>query len=168
MAPESLRLLVVDDNRDAADSLGIVLSMREHDVRVCYDADGALRTARAFAPDMMMIDLGMPRCDGLQLARLVRQEKALSDTILVAISGYAGAGIEDQARAAGYQHYLLKPIDFPLLLWLLKEARARLRQSSEECRGLVDEIAEMARRQSEIAAEAARRLHEKELRDRFK
>src|SRR5262249_12244392 len=98
------------------------------------------------------------RMDGLCLARLVRAEKILGETLLVAITGHAGGGIEKQAKDAGFSHYLLKPVSVAGLLALLAESRLMLRASAEECRALTDEIAEAARRQSEIAAEAAKYL----------
>jgi len=154
MESDSLRLLVVDDNHDAADSLGLLLGFHDFNVQVAYDGAAALSAALAVAPDVMLVDLGMPRMDGFRLAELVRREESLQKTLLVAVTGYGGGAIEEAVRVAGFDHYLLKPVDLEHLLNLLRSARSLLRAHTEEQRNLVDELAEMARRQSEIAAAA--------------
>jgi two-component system CheB/CheR fusion protein len=163
---DPLRVLVVDDNLDQADSLGMLLQFqRDIDVRVAYNGSAALQTALDFVPDVMLLDLAMPRVDGFHLAQLVREQKALSETILIALTGYAGDTFEETARTAGFTHYLLKPVDTRQLLALLRGARGQLHKNVEERRELVDDIAAMARRQSERAAEAAKHLRDRKATD---
>ena len=119
MIATSLRLLVADDNYDAADSLGMVLRLHHHEVDVTYDGRAALRAALAAPPDAMLIDIAMPHIDGLRLARLLRQEPTLDETILIAITGHGGDRINRLARLAGFDHFLLKPFDVEELLALL-------------------------------------------------
>jgi len=158
MASDSTRLLIVDDNIDAADSLGILLRLHQFDVQVAYDGASALSAALATTPDAMLVDLGMPQMNGFRLAELIRREESLRKTLLIAVTGYGGGAVEDAVRVAGFDHYVLKPFDLHQLLALLRGARSMLRTYSEERRDLVDEIAEMARRQSEIAAAAEEHL----------
>ena len=120
MVATSLRLIVVDDNHDAADSLGMVLRLHDYEVCVTYEGQLALQAARAFSPDAMLIDIAMPCMDGLRLARLVRQEPALDRTRLIAVTGHTDAGIAQSAREAGFDHFLLKPFDVSALLALLQ------------------------------------------------
>src|SRR5262245_49296144 len=97
----SLRLLVVDDNHDAADSLGLVLGFY-FDVDVTYDGASALSAALAVPPDAMLVDLSMPHMDGFRLAELVRREQSLQKTLLVAVTGHGGAAVEEAVRVAGF------------------------------------------------------------------
>src|SRR5262249_49862591 len=133
---------------DAADSLAMVLRLNDAEVRIAYDAPAALQTAMAFAPHVMFVDLGMPALDGIQLAQLVHDKKSLSETLLVAITGHTGAAIQKQARAAGFSHYLLKPVEIPQLLACLQEARTKLEASSEEPRLLAKAVAALMQRQA--------------------
>jgi DNA-binding response OmpR family regulator len=152
--PDQSRLLVVDDDHDSADSLRLLLGLHHFDVQVAYDGVSALSAALAAPPDAMLVDLSMPRMDGFRLAELVRREQSLQNTLLVAVTGHGGNAIEEAVRVAGFDYYLLKPFDICRLLDLLRGARSFLRAHTEEHRNLVDEIAEIARRQSEIAAAA--------------
>jgi YesN/AraC family two-component response regulator len=111
----------------------------------------------------MLVDLGMPGMDGFRLAEFVRREESLQRTLLVAVTGYAGAAVEEEAQAAGFDHYLLKPVAIHQLLDLLRSARSVLRSHTEEHRDLVDDIAAMARRQSQTAVEAQEYLRKNQL-----
>src|ERR1700680_1791808 len=84
-----LRVLVVDDDPDSANILGIVIGMWGHEVHVAYGAQAGLELAQCHLPDVRSIDLAEPRIDGFALARLVRQDRLLHDTILLALTGYA-------------------------------------------------------------------------------
>jgi CheY-like chemotaxis protein len=155
---DPIRLLVVDDNHDAADSLGFLLRSYHFDAQVAYDGISALSAALTVPPDAMLVDLRMPEMDGFRLAEFVRREESLRKTLLIAVTGLAGPAVEQAVRDAGFDHYLLKPVPIGQLLSLLRGARSLLRAHGEERRDLVDEIAEMARRQSEIAAAAEAHL----------
>jgi CheY-like chemotaxis protein len=104
------RILVVDDNVDAADSLGIMLSYSGHDVHVAYSGPEALATAQRLTPDAIILDLGMPGMDGFAVARAVRADPRLRRTRLIALSGYGQ--LEDRRRTAeaGFDQHLVKPV----------------------------------------------------------
>jgi PAS domain S-box-containing protein len=117
-SPHSLRLLVVDDNADAADSLALMLQMDGHQVEVAYDGPSALDNALADRPDAVLLDIGLPGLNGYQVARRLREQ--LGDrTRLIAITGWGQDSDREQARAAGFDDHLVKPIDYPLLLRML-------------------------------------------------
>jgi len=124
MTATSLRLIVVDDNHDAADSLAMVLRLHDHEVLVAYDGRSALQAARAFPPDAMLIDIVMPHMDGLRLAQLVRQEPALDQTTLIAVTGHTDSRINQRARLVGFDHFLLKPCAVSDLLVLLPSLKS--------------------------------------------
>jgi CheY-like chemotaxis protein len=106
---DPLRILVADDNVDAADTLSILLRMEGHEVRVAYDGEQALRIGEAFRPALAFLDIGMPRMDGYQTALALRALPGMHDIRLVALTGWGAE--EDRARthAAGFDHHLLKP-----------------------------------------------------------
>jgi signal transduction histidine kinase/ActR/RegA family two-component response regulator len=113
------RLLVVDDNRDAADSLALLLGLDGHDVRVAYTGRQALEIARAFLPHAAILDLGLPDLSGYDVARQMRREPALAGVRLVALSGWGQDEHQQRAREAGFDHHLIKPADPDELLALL-------------------------------------------------
>ena len=107
------RVLVVDDNRDAADSLALLLQLDGHDVRVVYDgaaALAALDAARPGRPAAVLLDLGMPGMDGLEVARRVRASDAAAATLLIAFTGWGQHTDRERTRAAGFDHHLVKPV----------------------------------------------------------
>jgi CheY-like chemotaxis protein len=101
-----LRVLVVDDNRDAADSLCLLASFWGHDARPAYDGASALRVAAELLPDVVLCDLGLPDMEGTALASRLGPGRAL-----VALTGYPDEGHRQAAAAAGFGNYLLKPCD---------------------------------------------------------
>jgi signal transduction histidine kinase len=109
------RILVVDDNVDAAESLGTMLAYSGHDVRVAHGGIEALSTARDFSPNVMILDLGMPEMDGYAVARAVRSDPKIATTRLIALSGYGQA--EDRRRTAdvGFDEHLVKPVEHDVL-----------------------------------------------------
>ena len=116
-----LRILVVDDNRDAADSLRMVLEMQDrHEVCVAYDGASGLAAGRAFRPDVALLDIGLPKgMDGYELACRLRQTPGLERLPLVALTGYGRN--EDRRRSAecGFMAHLVKPVDPRVLRELL-------------------------------------------------
>lgn len=108
-ADPGLRVLVVDDNVDAAESLGMLLEMEGHEVCVLDDSLQAVDRAVAFQPDTILLDLGMPGLDGYQLAGLLRAEPRLKHVRLVAVSGWGTAADRQRTRAAGFDAHLTKP-----------------------------------------------------------
>jgi PAS domain S-box-containing protein len=105
------RVIVVEDNPDAAESLGMLLELLGHHVRITTNGPSALDLARASPPDMMLVDIGLPGMNGYELARLVRRDPLLAEVVLVALTGYGGQNDHDAALAAGFDHHVVKPID---------------------------------------------------------
>src|SRR5262245_26277347 len=108
-AKRPLRVLVVDDNRDAADSLGLLLRLWGYDCRVADDGAAGLEMARAYRPDCLVLDLGMPRLDGYGLAEQLRHEPGLERTKLVALTAYSDEDRVRRAREVGFDFHLVKP-----------------------------------------------------------
>jgi CheY-like chemotaxis protein len=102
-------VLVVDDNRDAADSLAELLQLAGHHVRVAYDGPAALGLARVQPPDVVLMDIGMSGMDGLEVARRLRQDLGLMKTLLVALTGYDGESDRRRSEEAGFNAHLVKP-----------------------------------------------------------
>jgi CheY-like chemotaxis protein len=109
------RILVVDDNVDAAESLAVLLRIQGHDVRTAIDGPAALHVAEAFRPEVVLLDIGLPKMDDYEVARRLREQAGMGNTLLVALTGY---GQEDRRRAeeAGFDAHLVKPAD-PAALW---------------------------------------------------
>jgi PAS domain S-box-containing protein len=115
------RVLVADDNRDAANTLLSVLRMMGHEAQVTYDGAEALAAAAVFRPDIALLDLGMPRMDGLELARRIRAEAWGTDIFLVALTGWGGEADRQRSRDAGFDRHVAKPIDIETLRRILAE-----------------------------------------------
>jgi PAS domain S-box-containing protein len=109
------RVLIVDDNVDAADSLAMVLKLEGHSVEQAYEAGEALRIAAAFVPEIVLLDIGLPEVDGFEIARRLRAIVALQDVKLVALTGYGQSEDRARTRAAGFDLHLVKPVDFAAL-----------------------------------------------------
>ena len=112
-------VLVVDDNRDAADTLGALLGEMGAATRVAYSGEAALQLARAASPQLAILDLGMPGMDGYELARRLRQNPGGDAIQLIAMTGWGQPADRERVRAAGFNHHLLKPMDLAELVALL-------------------------------------------------
>ncbi|MEX5748206.1 GAF domain-containing protein [Massilia sp. X63] len=119
-----LRLVLVDDNADAVDSLSQLLNVQGYRTAVEYDARSALRRARADRPDAMLVDIGLPDIDGYHLAEQLRAMPETRDTVLVAITGYGQARDRERAIEAGFAHHLVKPVDMTALVRVLESVEA--------------------------------------------
>jgi two-component system CheB/CheR fusion protein len=115
------RVLIIEDNLDAAESLREALELGAHEVAVAYSGLDGLDRARSFHPDVVLCDIGLPGMDGYDVARAVRQDPALQSTLLVALSGYALPEDLERAAAAGFQHHLAKPPSVDSLERVLSE-----------------------------------------------
>ncbi len=116
------RILVVDDNQDAADSLASLLMMLQgHVIQVAYDGPSALGLATTFEPHVIILDLGMPEMDGYEVARRLRADPTLRQARLLALSGWGQEKDREASLAAGFEHHLVKPVDFDLLRELLSQ-----------------------------------------------
>jgi len=118
-------VLVVDDNLDAAEGLAMLLSLRGHQVATAHDGHQAIEAAREQRPDVVLLDIGLPRLDGFEVARRLRQEHTARPMLLVALTGYGQERDRVRAREAGFDHHLLKPVRLEMLEQLLTvDARA--------------------------------------------
>lgn len=105
------RILVVDDNIEAAETLGMLLEYSGHKVASAHTGDDALKVARKFVPDIVFLDIGLPGMSGYDVARILRREFPDSEMVLVALTGWGGDEGRRRAREAGFDHHLTKPID---------------------------------------------------------
>jgi signal transduction histidine kinase/CheY-like chemotaxis protein len=105
------RVLVADDNRDAAESLAMLLDVLGHDVRVAFDGQSALALARVFQPDLAVLDLGMPKMSGYDLARALRREPWAASLTIVAATGWGDLEARKASKEAGFDRHLTKPVD---------------------------------------------------------
>jgi len=116
-----LRILVVDDNVDMAQSLGRLLEHAGHTITTAHDGHLALEAARTFQPDVIVLDIGLPGLDGYRVAEALRREPAFAGVRLVAVSGYGQAEDRSRTKAAGFDHHLVKPVDFSQLVSVLAQ-----------------------------------------------
>ncbi|RZA31533.1 MAG: response regulator, partial [Lysobacteraceae bacterium] len=110
-----LKVLVVDDNVDAAQMLALYVGAQGHELRVEHDSLEALAQAAAFAPDLCLLDIGLPEMDGYELARRLRRHPATAGATLVAVTGYGQEQDRRNSAAAGFDHHLVKPVDIASL-----------------------------------------------------
>jgi CheY-like chemotaxis protein len=125
VAPEVLnrrKVLIVDDNVDAAQSLAMLLGFANHEARTAHDSEAALATLEGFQPDVILLDIGLPGMDGFQLARVMRSRPDTADVVLAALTGYGKE--EDRAKSAeaGFDAHFTKPVSFDALDRLLNPA----------------------------------------------
>jgi PAS domain S-box-containing protein len=123
-APSCRRVLVIEDNRDAADSLREVLLFGGHSVEVAYNGPDGLAKAREFKPEIVLCDIGLPGMDGYQVARAFQADEALKGVFLVALSGYALPDDLQRAWQAGFKRHLAKPSSLEKLEELLADTQA--------------------------------------------
>jgi CheY-like chemotaxis protein len=117
IAPQ--RVLVVDDNADAADTLAVLLMGEGHDVRIAHDGLTALREAASFRPRVVFLDLGLPGMDGYEVARRIRGQLDLHSVLLVALTGYGQEEDRRRTEAAGFNVHVVKPASADALLALV-------------------------------------------------
>jgi CheY-like chemotaxis protein len=120
-----LRVLVVDDNVDAADAMRHVLRMDGHQVRVAYDGPGALAATAAECPDLVLLDIGLPGMDGYAVAARMREAGA-NGAALVAVTGYGMEEDLHRSAAAGFSRHLVKPVDAASLRKVVAEVSDRV------------------------------------------
>jgi CheY-like chemotaxis protein len=107
----SLRVLVVDDHEDTADSLRVLLKIWGYEARSVHSGEAALEAAGKFPPHVMLLDIGMPGLDGYQVAERVRKAPALKSIVLVAVSGYGRDEDRRRSMEAGFDLHLVKPVE---------------------------------------------------------
>ena len=119
------RILVVDDNVDAAESSAAVLRLDGHEVQVAWDGPDALQAAEHFRPDVVLLDIGLPGMDGYEVARQLRTMPVLADAVLIALSGYGGEQHVERCQQAGFDSHLVKPANLEQLDALIESCRSR-------------------------------------------
>jgi CheY-like chemotaxis protein len=126
------RVLVVDDNQDAADSVGMLLSLLGLDVHVVYNGPAALEAAASFKPAVVLMDIGMPGMDGYEVARRIRLQPETEDVILIALTGWGQEEDRQRSLSAGFDHHLIKPTNVSALetLFVSLDAHAGSRRSA--------------------------------------
>lgn len=150
------RILVVDDNRDGADSMALMLRLLGYDVLAVYDGAEAVQAARDYRPDCVLSDIGMPGMDGYRLAQRFRQDESFKGVSLIAITAYSDAG---RAAAAGFDHHFVKPADpdklEAILRSLLKveQRLKRVEKVAERQTGAVEEVKELVQEVKEDVKE---------------
>lgn len=122
-APSGQRLLVVDDNQDAANSLAMLLQLHGHEVRVAYNGTAALELAQAYTPDVVFLDIGMPGMDGYEVARRLRSLPGMANVMLAALTGWGQQEDRRRTAEAGFDHHLVKPPDPQILEALLADLK---------------------------------------------
>lgn len=125
-SPRQLRVLIVDDNSDAADTLGELVRLWGHDALRAYGGAMALATASATSPDVVLLDIAMPEMDGCELAMQLRKQAGLQDCFLIAVTGIGGEKHRRQCHLAGIDLFLVKPVEPVVLETLLMLERQRL------------------------------------------
>ncbi|HVX12671.1 MAG TPA: ATP-binding protein [Pirellulales bacterium] len=116
---ESRRIFVVDDNADAAHTLTELLRLAGHQVQTFHDGRSALAAAPVAAPEVVLLDLGMPEMDGLEVARRLRRVPSTAQSLLIAVTGWGQAADRERTQSAGFDHHLVKPVDSRVLRELL-------------------------------------------------
>jgi CheY-like chemotaxis protein len=124
-----VRVLVVDDNRDTAESMASMLDILGGEIRTAFDGRQALDAVQSFQPDLVFLDIGMPGMSGLDVARRIRQERVTDPVLLAALTGWGQEEDRRQSQAAGFDWHLVKPIDMTTLQEVLAAVTARVNQA---------------------------------------
>jgi PAS domain S-box-containing protein len=122
-SPSGKRLLVVDDNEDAANSLAMLLRLQGHEARVAFSGVAALEMTKVYTPDAAFLDIGMPGMDGYEVARRIRQQPGLGGVVLAALTGWGQQEDRRRTAEAGFNYHLVKPLDPDALEKLLAELK---------------------------------------------
>jgi CheY-like chemotaxis protein len=115
------RILIADDNRDAADTMGMLLELGGHEAIIAHSGNQALQLGREHRPDVVILDIGMPDLNGYDVARTARNEDWGKSAYLIALTGWGQAEDKERARMAGFDRHLTKPVDPDLVEEILKE-----------------------------------------------
>jgi CheY-like chemotaxis protein len=120
-AAKPLRILVVDDNLDSADSLGLLMKLLGNEVEIVHDGLAAVAAAYEFKPRVVLLDIGLPGLNGYEAAKMIRQQPSGKLAILIAVTGWGEDIDRQRSKAAGFDHHLVKPLDPDLLTSLLEQ-----------------------------------------------
>jgi CheY-like chemotaxis protein len=119
----AFRVVIVDDNQDAANALRLLLEGDGHEVKLAGDGVSGLALAREYKPDYLLLDIGLPRLSGYDIAASLRADPAMKDTTIVAITGYGQVHDRNRTAAVGFDHHLTKPVEFSTLQQLLQQEK---------------------------------------------
>ena len=122
---QGLKVLVVDDNVDAAQSLAMLLQAMGQGTKIAHDGGRAIELALEWVPDVLLLDIGLPKTNGFQVASRIRQEPTLADVMLVALTGYGQDADRQRSKEAGFHHHLTKPVEFSAIEKILSSICAR-------------------------------------------
>jgi CheY-like chemotaxis protein len=123
--PRRMRVLVVDDSRDSADSMRMLLDASGQDARAVYDGVSALEIAESFRPEVILLDIGMPSMDGYQVVRALRARDYVPSPVIAALTGWGQDSDKKKARDAGFDHHFTKPVSADELMAFLEKAATR-------------------------------------------
>jgi CheY-like chemotaxis protein len=115
----SKRILVVDDSVDTAIGMARLFRTTGHEVEIAHDGNAAIEVARAFLPEVLLLDIGLPGLNGYEVASMLREEEGFKDSVFIAASGYGQQHDRERSRASGFDHHIAKPVDFDLLVELI-------------------------------------------------
>jgi CheY-like chemotaxis protein len=118
-ASKTCRVLVVDDNEDSAESLSVMLKLEGHETKTAHDGPSALELARAFRPQVTLLDIGLPGMNGYEVARKLRKQRGGRKTTLIAVTGYGQEEDRQKSTEAGFDHHLTKPVNYDTLASLI-------------------------------------------------
>ena len=116
-----LRILIVDDNRDGADSLALMLKVMGNETHTAYDGDEAVSAAEKFRPDVILLDIGLPKLNGHEACRRIRRSEAGKKMVIIAQTGWGQEDDRARTHEAGFDHHLVKPVNPKELEGMLKE-----------------------------------------------
>ena len=125
------RLMVIDDNKDAADSMALLVETAGHRVRTAYDGQEALDLASIFAPDVLLLDLGVPGLNGFEIARRIRRQPWGRKVALIAVTGWGQEQDRQRTAEAGFDAHLIKPVGTADLLRALRSCAPTASPGSE-------------------------------------
>ena len=113
------RILIVDDNRDSADSLAMLMEITNNEAYLAHDGEEAVKAIERHRPEVVLLDIGLPKLDGHEVCRRVRQEPWGKDIVIIALTGWGQEDDRRKSQEAGFNGHLVKPIDYDKLLELL-------------------------------------------------
>ena len=116
------RVLLVDDNPDSSEPLSLLLQTRGHETRIATEGEGALAAADEFQPNCVLLDLGLPRMDGFEVARQLRARPYGHQLILIALTGWTGKDVRTRAADAGFDYHVAKPVNWEELEKIVESA----------------------------------------------
>ncbi len=119
------RILVVDDNRDSADSLAMLLKLTGNETHTAYDGLEAVEAAATFQPDVVLLDIGLPKLNGYEAARKIREQPWGKNMVLVALTGWGQEEDRQKSKEAGFNAHMVKPVDLAALMKLLADCSRR-------------------------------------------